>query len=75
MKTLDDYKAELKESVRYPFGYARDWFVVKGVVDTRLEAAKLFNGWDEACVYADKYIVYRALTMLANDVLNGDYHV
>lgn len=53
----------MKQSPRYPYTYAYDWFRMAGVAESRADAAGLFRGSDldkEAIVRkaADEYIAY-----------------
>ena len=58
-----------KESARYPYTYACDWLRMCGKADTRSEAAQLYDGYDEACRYADQYVLYWSIRENAESLL------
>lgn len=70
--TLDEHKTALREHARYPYTYACDWLRMKGLAESRSEAAGLYNGWDEAVVLAEKYVTYFALMNMADEFLKED---
>lgn len=70
--TFEEHKTALREHPRYPYTYACDWLRMKGLAESRSDAASMYDGWDEAVVLADKYVTYWALVNMANEILKED---
>lgn len=68
--TLEEHKTALREHSRYPYTYACDWLRMKGLAQSRSDAAQLINGRDEAVILAEQYVTYFSLLNMADEFLN-----
>jgi len=60
-----------RKDKRYPYTYACDWLRMAGKADSRADACRLYDGYDEACRYADQYCIYWGFMYDAEAVLNA----
>jgi hypothetical protein len=68
---LETRKTELRNHSRFPYTYACDWLRMAGKAGSRSDAAQLYNGPEEAAVYAELYVIYTAHMDVAEALLKA----